>query len=294
MYCKKCGKELAENAAFCKYCGASANEKDADETTVLDSDETSVLTQKGTAVLPSDAFVQPTQLPPVPQKKKKNKGVIIAVVLAAVLVLSGIGRAAERAAQKKKNTEITDAYSFEADMPIAFGDIKNGAYENEYLKIRIVPPSDKWEYMSKEEIRKSYADNADARFDSATNETYISDLAGKTYYDMFMYDVDTNANVQVMILEVNEGCELSIDDYFDVLENEYSKNFGEYTFENTGSCVAGGRYYVIKTLRTTFLGKEITQMCAVTRIGKDITMICATVTPNDNDFNFFSIINDLT
>lgn len=86
MYCKKCGKELAENAAFCKYCGASANEKDADETTVLDSDETSVLTQKGTAVLPSDAFVQPTQLPPVPQKKKKNKGVIIAIV--AVIILA--------------------------------------------------------------------------------------------------------------------------------------------------------------------------------------------------------------
>ncbi len=75
MFCSNCGKEIEDGVKFCKYCGQKiVEDKETEKVTVLE--DTGVPKESGIA---SDTVIE---------KKKRNTGLVIAVVAVAVLLIA--------------------------------------------------------------------------------------------------------------------------------------------------------------------------------------------------------------
>ncbi len=75
MFCSNCGKEIEDGVKFCKYCGQKiVEDKETEKVTVLE--DIGVPKESGIA---SDTVIE---------KKKRNTGLVIAVVAVAVLLIA--------------------------------------------------------------------------------------------------------------------------------------------------------------------------------------------------------------
>lgn len=82
MFCPKCGKQINDDDIFCAYCGESINDEQP--------------TPPPQPVPPpspyqNNPFANPAPNPPSGQPKRKSKGLIAAVVILSVLLLTAIG-----------------------------------------------------------------------------------------------------------------------------------------------------------------------------------------------------------
>ena len=85
MYCYYCGKEIIEDAAFCRYCGKrqiSADDNAADGNSDIKQNAT---TQSQDGVYQSETFDIPTKKDITVKKKKITK--IVCIIIAAVVLL---------------------------------------------------------------------------------------------------------------------------------------------------------------------------------------------------------------
>lgn len=95
MFCIHCGKQLADGAQFCTYCGATQKSAQPAVSPEIHQSQTPLDPIPGldhSPVIPgyadSPVYAQPTK----PQKPKKQKtGVLIAIILVAVLLVGGLG-----------------------------------------------------------------------------------------------------------------------------------------------------------------------------------------------------------
>ncbi len=117
--CKICGAIVPDNAKFCQKCGGNefvAAGTDDEQTGLLNESgnpyqNQPVQPQPQAPVYTQPQFNQPNgfnnqqnwQQPPVPQNqpKKKNTGLIVAIVVICLIVLAGIGMAAEKIFQEQ-------------------------------------------------------------------------------------------------------------------------------------------------------------------------------------------------
>lgn len=101
MFCKKCGTELAADAAFCEKCGTPvsstippAAESPVSEPSVPAQDAANQpltgqdATEQPTAEQPVQSADAPeTSSPAAPEKKKSKKGLIIGIIIAVIAVI---------------------------------------------------------------------------------------------------------------------------------------------------------------------------------------------------------------
>ena len=107
MFCTKCGKEIAEDAIFCPYCGTQDPlRKDAASTAVAPAADNS-------GYAPTPGFVQPPVQPGTPAPKN-SKGLLVGIIIAAVAIIAAllivlIPRLSNDSGEK--DTTVTDAPS---------------------------------------------------------------------------------------------------------------------------------------------------------------------------------------
>lgn len=92
MYCRQCGKQLEEGAAFCAYCGTKVRREQAQSASGMNTmPEKSMPPLKGAAVRPGrEKKEKTTGSTAGKQRSGKGKGSILAVT-AAVIVLAAAG-----------------------------------------------------------------------------------------------------------------------------------------------------------------------------------------------------------
>lgn len=109
MFCKQCGKELADNVKFCKYCGAAQAAGDPADAVKLENSE-----KAGNVPTPENSERQKTD----PRKKKGKGGIIAALVLFLLAAAAGTGAVlyfTGDAYQIKKNIKLAEECVTEGD-----------------------------------------------------------------------------------------------------------------------------------------------------------------------------------
>lgn len=168
-----------------------------------------------------------------------------------------------------------------------FGIVENDIYTNDFATLSFHKPSNEWKFMTKDEIFNHYYDSgADVILDDTTNETYYVSKEGNVYYDMFLYNMETNQNIQLMITECANDTVISLNDYFLSFEEELNNSFDNTTFESAGIVTLGDNVYSVKKANLTVGEENIIQYYAGTKIDNNFVLICITNNAlNDEGFN---------
>ena len=114
MYCENCGKEISDQAKFCKHCGASVT-----------------TSQPATPVQPQPIQPQPAPQAPTP-KKKSGKAVIVIVII--LIILAAIGYFSEAyLSGELDDTFIGDIFDKKSDVSLTESCTYGAVYQNGYI-----------------------------------------------------------------------------------------------------------------------------------------------------------------
>ncbi len=183
----------------------------------------------------------------------------------------------------------------ESSYSIDFGTVENGIYSNKFAKLKFYTPSDDWRFLTKEEIYSHYDSlGSDVTFDDVSKETCYSTFTGNLYYDMFMYNTQTNQNIQVIIMECADNVEISLNDYFESVKDVMLSSYDNSTFESAGMVTLGDNIYSVQEANFTIdTLRNVTQYYAGTKIGNNLVIICITNNAN-SDESFIDIFESIT
>lgn len=230
ILCPNCHSQLQDSAAFCHNCGTQ-------------------LAQQNYA--PQQGYGYPEQQPQYPQypqyqqyqqyqqpvpPKKKNKGLVIGIIAAVLVVLAIIGSVAEKAFQSMGYGDVSDdvrgdivsgdasSSSQESQPEFSLGKAANGVYKNDFLGLSCTVPAS-WEFYTDEQILEM--NNIAAQY-------YDEDIAEQLQnaaiiYDMIATDPGTGNNininlekltpVQAMSMDIKQTLEAQIDSIKSVYAN---------------------------------------------------------------------------
>lgn len=248
-----------------------------------------------------------------------GKGAIIAIILAAVIVIVSVGVVAgtlispQNAVNSVDDILLPEMPDLDIDtdglltkeelgldgFEISFGTVDNDVYTNSFANLSFHTPSKDWVFMSKEEIFNHYAETGfDVTIDDATKETYYMSSDGKVYYDMFMYNVNNEQNIQVMLVDCADDINITLNNYFDSMIDEMKPLYDDVTTENAGIVTLGDNVYSVKKIVLSIMedentGYNILQHYALTKIGNDFVIICITDDDWDNDDGFLNIFESI-
>lgn len=231
-----------------------------------------------------------------PEKKKLGKGAIIGIVIAAIVVVSlagfGISRAVRlhNAEQAIEDIELPDTDwvdDVDSDLEqnsqneFSFGSVTDGVYSNMFADIEFKKPNDSWEFMTKEEIYSHYSEMDNVFLDDETQETYYEDTTTleKTYYDMFLYNEETNEYATVMMSDGN-GADVSLEEFVDQIDSYAESSYGVHFTSNDDVYLSGNTY---KSFSATVesANKDISVHFLVTKIGDHFVTIALNVEKSD-------------
>ena len=258
MFCKNCGHQLTDGSAFCNNCGAAQNAPAPQPAPVAP-----VASQQPAPVQPPVAPPPMAQMPqgyaPVPNPpQKKNKGVLIAIIVVLVIVLAGIGFAAEKifqnqgygdgssssaasSSEEKKDESNDDTSSDNGSTPAAPNGTASEEGVNSELNsaVETVLPSQTVAFEKGSVINGFYVNNwANIQFSTAQFSTIATDeelaQASNTEYS---YGFNGYHNDGIYVRVIFEKSELTADEYLQTI-NE--------TAVITDATIAGQNYRVIK------------------------------------------------
>lgn len=224
MFCPNCGKEIPENTKYCNNCGLpvennTASEAAPDNTQQPDAQQTNTSNYSS---------METHYVPPVIPKKKSKAPIIIAIVIAAVVLVSvifgiayavieDIGDVLEESETHDQYEELFNDYGID-DIDSDFGDYKTASYviddyDGTVDKMEFAYKSDKVIIM-KETIYiplSLYSNEEIPELDTKMRDVYDELIEGYDFcsvdYDMdddyykitlTFNDLDNVENVQVM------------------------------------------------------------------------------------------------
>ncbi len=258
---------------------------------------------------------QPSVQPQVKPKSKLSKGAIAAIIVAAVVVVASISGIIGAVIQHQKaidaveDIEIPDIPDFDFDSDFdtdsdlagdsgtdvpQFGYINDqNVYVNEMYDLKFKLPDPDWSFYDKEQIYQfSQSLDIDTYFDESTEETYVLDNFGTTYYDLFMQNIVNGSNMQCMLYDtVNQ--DITPGDVAYSIESEVKLNDPSAEFEDTGIITYGENIYTVRTAKSTVNDTDITQYYAISAVHGDIVCIAATFLSSEapSAIEFFSSID---
>lgn len=94
MFCKNCGNQLADNAKFCKFCGAKIQQKTGNTPLTETNGENKKIKVENTVATKPSSVDHNVQEYSIPKAKKKGVGKIVIFVILVALLWGMIGFAA--------------------------------------------------------------------------------------------------------------------------------------------------------------------------------------------------------
>lgn len=332
--CPNCKNACDDSSQFCMYCGMAfdnqpphtpggvyAPPQNATPDSYAAPGQAYPPSQPGYGVplqnqqAPQNCGVQtpPTTSGQTGGKKKMSPGAIVGIVLAVLLVLSGIGFAAEKVFQKQQAAEAVDDIELpeipdfdldsdfntagdssadsSIDSSLKFGNVEDSVYTNDYADVTFKLPSADWKFLTKDEIYAYYSENrTDVLLDDTTKETYYDNLSSRFYYDMAMVNEASGASVQMAVVEIKINIDYTLNEFFEGVEEGLSEKFDDASMEDAGIITIGRNTYSVKAVRWPESAPSIVMYYAATKIDQDIVYICIT---ESADKNFLDCFNDI-
>ena len=274
-FCTNCGSKITTDAEFCGNCGAKQTEteiefKDRGTISVFDSNS-SVGNTPNNDMLGNMVNTQAAQQP---VKKKKNKGLIIGIIAAVLLVLAFIGMTAEKSLQNEgygsDNSGIvsTNDESFsddnEEEKEYEKGTFTETTYTSDFIGIKFTAPDD-WVLASESELSQMPTDP-------------------KTTWEMQAISGIDGSNV-IVAVEKLPTKNFSESMYISSLKNTL-KNNTQITvsdIQENGTKTIAGKEYQVLTYKASQSGVDYTQTFYLRKINAHIVALTVTSLTTSED-----------